>query len=489
MIRANAAKVDGVKVSLLDAGKEIALRRLLPSGVRMYTGDDFNFAALIGGDASGHSDALLGIFDAIAPAASAALTALAAGDRARFDAILAPTVPLSRHVFAAPTRFYKTGVVFMAWLNGHQSHFTMVGGQQSARSVVHLAELFRLADAAGLLRDPGLAAARMRTFLARARNRRVERSRPESMTEPDGDLLSLNTATVRAQWKLPDIIAGCARHGIRGISPWRDQVAAAGLKDTAQRIRDAGLVVSGYCRGGMFPAVDRDGRRAALDDNKRAVDEALTVGARCLVLVVGGLPKDRDGRIRSKDLPGARAMVRDGIGELLEYARPAGMPLAIEPLHPMYAADRACVNTLAHANDLCDELGAGLGIAVDAYHVWWDPQLEARDRARRAGIAVAPSRVSHLRLARAHDRPPQRPWHDGRRRDRPAAAARLDGRQRLPRHARGRDLLRQQLVEARSRRGARHLQGAPSRVHVAWRFTRALHGGGTEMFGIGAHGR
>ena len=210
------------------------------------------------------------------------------------------------------------------------------------------------------------------------------------MSEPDTALLSLNTATVRAQWTLPDIIAGCARHGIRGISPWRDQVAAAGLKDTAQRIRDAGLVVSGYCRGGMFPAVDREGRRAALDDNKRAVDEALTVGARCLVLVVGGLPKDREGRIRSKDLPGARAMVRDGIGELLEYARPAGMPLAIEPLHPMYAADRACVNTMAHANDLCDELGAGLGIAVDAYHVWWDPQLK-REIAR-AGEA-SPSRL------------------------------------------------------------------------------------------------
>ncbi|MFO1322913.1 MAG: dihydrodipicolinate synthase family protein [Burkholderiales bacterium] len=166
VIRAHAAKVDGVKVSLLDAGKEVALRERLPAGVRMYTGDDFNFAALIGGDASGHSDALLGIFDAIAPAASAALTALAAGDRARFDALLAPTVPLSRHVFAAPTRFYKTGVVFIAWLNGHQSHFTMVGGQQSARSVAHLAQVFRLADAAGLLRDPDLAAARMRTFLA-----------------------------------------------------------------------------------------------------------------------------------------------------------------------------------------------------------------------------------------------------------------------------------------------------------------------------------
>ena len=166
VIAANAAKIDGIKISLLDADKEIALRARLPTGVRMYTGDDFNFAALIGGDARGHSDALLGIFDAIAPAASAALTALANGDRARFDAILAPTVPLSRHVFASPTRFYKTGIVFVAWLNGHQSHFTMVGGQQSARSLAHLAELFRLADAADLLRDPDLAVTRMRTLLA-----------------------------------------------------------------------------------------------------------------------------------------------------------------------------------------------------------------------------------------------------------------------------------------------------------------------------------
>jgi hypothetical protein len=166
MIAANAAKIDGVKVSLLDDRKEVALRQRLPAGVRMYTGDDFNFAALIGGDASGHSDALLGIFDAIAPAASAALTALADGDRARFDALLAPTVPLSRHIFAAPTRFYKTGVVFLAWLNGHQKHFAMVGGQQSARSLVHLAELARLADAAGMIRDPALAVHRLRCLLA-----------------------------------------------------------------------------------------------------------------------------------------------------------------------------------------------------------------------------------------------------------------------------------------------------------------------------------
>ena len=210
------------------------------------------------------------------------------------------------------------------------------------------------------------------------------------MSEPEARLLSLNTATVRQQWTLPQIIDGCARHGIAGIAPWRDQVAAAGLKESAARIRDAGLVVSGYCRGGMFPATDRERRRAALDDNRRAVDEALTLRAQCLILVVGGLPTGRDGKVESKDLAGAREMVRDGIGELLAYARSAGLPLAIEPLHPMYAADRACVNTMEHANDLCDELGPGLGLAVDAYHVWWDPHL-SREIERAAG--ASPSRL------------------------------------------------------------------------------------------------
>jgi len=166
VLRRNAPKIDGIKMSLLDKDKEIRMRRRLPAGVRMYTGDDFNFAELIEGDAEGHSDALLGIFDTIAPAASHALSALAEGRTAEYREVLAPTVPLSRHVFRAPTRFYKTGVVFMAWLNGHQDHFVMVGGQQSARNLLHLAELFRLADAAGLLVDPPRACARMKQLLA-----------------------------------------------------------------------------------------------------------------------------------------------------------------------------------------------------------------------------------------------------------------------------------------------------------------------------------
>ena len=172
IIAAHPDKVDGIKISLLDKDKEIAMRRRLPPGVRMYTGDDFNYAELIAGDGHGsetthgQSDALLGIFDAIAPAASAALGELAQGHVEKFHAILGPTVPLSRHIFAAPTRFYKTGVVFMAWLNGHQSHFTMVGGQQSTRSLQHFAELFRLADAANLLEQPELAVRRMKTLLA-----------------------------------------------------------------------------------------------------------------------------------------------------------------------------------------------------------------------------------------------------------------------------------------------------------------------------------
>ena len=166
ILHANPGKVDGIKISLLDKTMEVALRRRLPPGCRMYTGDDFDYPELIAGADGMHSDALLGIFNPIAPAAAAALACLAAGDGTGFHAILSPTLPLSRHIFATPTRFYKTGIVFMAYLNNHQDHFTMVGGQQSARGLLHLAQLFRLADQAGLLHTPDLACARMRAVLA-----------------------------------------------------------------------------------------------------------------------------------------------------------------------------------------------------------------------------------------------------------------------------------------------------------------------------------
>ena len=194
--------------------------------------------------------------------------------------------------------------------------------------------------------------------------------------------LSINTATLRGTGKLDAIIEACARHGIRAISPWRDQVATIGLERTAALIRTHGLELSGYCRGGMFPATDAAARQAALDDNRRAVDEACELAAACLVLVVGGLPGALQGRALHKDLASARLQVSDGIAELLDYARGQGMALAIEPLHPMYCADRACINTLEQALDVCDLVdpeGAGaLGVAVDVYHVWWDPKLQAQ---------------------------------------------------------------------------------------------------------------
>ncbi len=186
----------------------------------------------------------------------------------------------------------------------------------------------------------------------------------------DASQVSLNTATVRMKWDLHEAIEGCLRHGIGGIAPWRDQVEAVGLDSVARHIGEAGLRVTGLCRGGMFPVGSKAAVQKVIDDNRRAVDEAVALGADCLILVTGGLPEG------SRDIAGARSQVRDGIAALLEHARPAAMPLAIEPLHPMYAADRACINTMAQANDLCDELGDGVGIAVDVYHVWWDPDLE-----------------------------------------------------------------------------------------------------------------
>jgi len=206
--------------------------------------------------------------------------------------------------------------------------------------------------------------------------------------------LSINTATVRRQhgqdWGLLDILDACAARGIRAVSPWRDQVAAAGLQATAARLKQHGIELSGYCRGGMFTHAGAASRQAVRDDNRRALDEACTLGAPCLVLVVGGLPGALQGHALHKDIGAARAQVHEGIALLLEDARRVSMPLAIEPLHPMYAADRACVNTLEQALDLCDELDlapagpagvsgpAALGVAVDVYHVWWDPKLQAQ---------------------------------------------------------------------------------------------------------------
>lgn len=198
--------------------------------------------------------------------------------------------------------------------------------------------------------------------------------------------LSINTATVRRQrgqdWPLLEIIEACAQRGIGAIAPWRDQVHAAGLAATARAVRSHGLQLSGYCRGGMFTYADGAGRQAAREDNLRALDEACELGAACLVLVVGGLPGALAGRAAHKDLAGAREQVREGVAALLAEARGRAMPLAIEPLHPMYAADRACINTLEQALDLCDALdparSGALGVAVDVYHVWWDPKLPAQ---------------------------------------------------------------------------------------------------------------
>ena len=189
--------------------------------------------------------------------------------------------------------------------------------------------------------------------------------------------LSINLATVRQQFSFAAAVDACLAQGVTAISPWRDQVKAIGLAEAARIVKANGLRVTGHCRGGMFPANDEPGLEAAIDDNKRAIDEAAALGADCLVMVVGGLP---DG---SKDIAAARTMVADGLAAILPYAQACNVPLAIEPLHPMYAGDRACVNTLEQALDLCDALGSGVGVAIDVYHTWWDPKV--RPQIARAG--------------------------------------------------------------------------------------------------------
>jgi sugar phosphate isomerase/epimerase len=184
--------------------------------------------------------------------------------------------------------------------------------------------------------------------------------------------LSINLATVRQQFDLKTGVEACLKHGITAIAPWRDHIQATGLAEAARIIKSNGMTVTGYCRGGLFAAADAAGRQAAIDDNKRMIDEAAAIGADCIILIGGGLPKD------SRDLGAARQMFADGMAAILPHARAAQVPLAIEPLHPMYAADRGCISLLSEALDLCDALGDGVGVAVDAYHVWWDPNLKSQ---------------------------------------------------------------------------------------------------------------
>jgi len=181
--------------------------------------------------------------------------------------------------------------------------------------------------------------------------------------------ISLNLATTRQVWGFAEAVDGCLRAGITAISPWRDQIAAIGLEEAARIVKANGIQVTGVCRGGMFPAETAAGRQANIDDNLRAIDEAAALNADCLVLVVGGLPG------ASKDIGAARQMVSEGIAAMLPHARASGVRIAIEPLHPMYAADRACVNTIDQALDICETLGETVGVAIDVYHVWWDPNL------------------------------------------------------------------------------------------------------------------
>jgi sugar phosphate isomerase/epimerase len=189
--------------------------------------------------------------------------------------------------------------------------------------------------------------------------------------------LSINLATVRQQFDLKSGVEACLKHGIRAIAPWRDHVQATGLDEAARIIRSNGLKVTGYCRGGLFPAADPAGRQAAIDDNRRMIDEGAAIGADCLILIGGGLPQG------SRDIAAARGMFADGMAAILPYARAAKVPLAIEALHPMYAADRGCISTLCEALDLCDALGDGVGVAIDVYHLWWDPDLASQ--IKRAG--------------------------------------------------------------------------------------------------------
>ena len=351
------------------------MRRRLPAGVRMYTGDDFNYAELIAGDEQGYSDALLGIFDAIAPAPSPRWRRSTRGRPGDVLRDPRPTVPLSRHIFRRRPASTRPASCSSPTSTATRSTSRWSAARRARARSSTSPSCSGSADARRAARrdDP-------------AARRRSAGGAAGDVHGVGADAIAVSStavdqhATVRQQWSCGAGVDGCARHGIHGDRA----VARPGRRDRARprrtRIRDAGLAVTGYCRGGMFPAADAAAAGAAIDDNRRAIDEAATLGAEGLVLVGGGLPA---GSTRTSALRARRS--RDGIAAVLPHARAAGMPLAIEPLHPMYAADRACVNTLEQALDLCDRSirPGGVGVAIDVYHVWWDPDLERADRARR----------------------------------------------------------------------------------------------------------
>ena len=310
--------------------------------------------------------------------ASAAIQALDAGDPARYLEILGPTEELSRQVFAAPTFYYKTGVAFLSWLNGHQTAFQMVGGLHSARSLPHLSRIVELANASSALESPGCR--------GRALARPPSPERTRGMTAPD-PRLSINQATIKHA-NLAEALGATAGNGVQAIGLWREPVHEVGLATAAQMLSDSGLRFTTHCRGGFFTIPEGPARRAAIDDNRRAIDETATLAAAgapgstaVLVLVAGGLPEG------SRDLVGARERVRDALGELAPDAAAAGVTLAIEPLHPMYVSDRAVVSTLGQALDLAADFDPStVGVTVDTFHVFWDPQvLEQIARAGHEG--------------------------------------------------------------------------------------------------------
>ena len=393
LVRDHAAKVDGVKVSLLSAEHETGLRAALPAGVRLYTGDDFNYPELIRGDGTHHSDALLGAFAAVAPAASAALPALDDGDLATYDAAMAPTLPLSRHLFAAPTFHYKTGIAFLAWLNGHQPGFTMVGGLQSARSAVHLAGL-ELAEDAGVLRDPDLAAARMRRLARRggavphdAPVLDVPSGRPARVATPAPATRGWPAVAQPAHHQRVDL-----REAIDGCRAARaSRASASGASRSPRWASRRAATLDRATRGCGSPRCAAAGSSPRGPGERAAPARRQPPGHRrrprarrapTLVMVPGGLPAG------DRDMVAARERVADadrraGARTPLEPASGS----ALEPMHPMYAPTGASCPRWARRSTSPTQFPVeAVGVVVDTFHVWWDPAVA--EQIARAGRSV-----------------------------------------------------------------------------------------------------